>query len=84
MTTAPKASSGKATASLVLGILSFLCCPIVFSVLAIVLGQQAKNEIAANPALSGEGFAQAGVILGIVSLVLAVISGGLYLGGILG
>lgn len=82
MTTAPAASSGKATASLVLGILSFLCCPIIFSILAIVFGTQAKNEIAANPGMTGEGFAQAGVILGIVSLVLTAIGGVLWVGGI--
>ena len=84
MTPAPTGTSGKATASMVLGILSFLCCPIIFSVLAIVLGSQAKNEIAATPGLGGAGMAQAGFILGIVSLVLSVIGGALWLGGIFG
>jgi hypothetical protein len=82
MTTAPAGTSGKATASLVCGIVSFLCCPIILSVLAIVLGNQAKNEIDANPALGGRGLAQAGIILGIISLVLGAIGIVVYALGI--
>lgn len=83
MSTAPTRTSGKATASLILGILGFFLCPIIFSVAAIILSTQAKNDIAANPGLSGESIAQAGFILGIVGLVAGLILGGLILGGAL-
>lgn len=64
---------GKATASLVLGIVGLLICPLVCSVLAIIFGQRAKREIAANPGLGGAGIAQAGFILGIVGLVFGIL-----------
>lgn len=67
-------SSSKATVSLVLGILAFFLCPVILSIAAIVVGNQAKNEIAASGGmLTGEGSAKWGVILGWVSLALAVI-----------
>ena len=65
---------GKATAALVLGIVGIFLCPLVCSVLAIIFGVQARNEIDANPtALGGRGQAQAGFILGIVGIALTVI-----------
>jgi Domain of unknown function (DUF4190) len=72
-------TSSKATPALVLGIVSLLCCPVICSILAIVFGKQAKDEIAANPGMQGQGQAQAGFILGIISLALA----GLYLVAVL-
>jgi hypothetical protein len=85
MTTTPAAgTSGKATASLVLGILGFFCCPIILSVGAIILATQAKNDIAANPGLGGSGMAQAGFIIGIIGLVWGIAGTGLYLGGVIG
>ncbi len=62
---------GKATASLVLGIVGLFICPIVCSVLAIVFGHQARQEIDADPALGGRGMATAGFVLGIVGLAIA-------------
>ena len=62
--------SGNAIASLVLGILGLILCPIVCSVLAIVFGQQARGQIERDPNLTGAGLAQAGYIMGIVGLVL--------------
>lgn len=64
---------GKATASLVLGIIGLVFCPIVCSVLAIIFGAQAKAEIDSNPALGGRGQAQAGFICGIVGLSIGAI-----------
>jgi hypothetical protein len=61
---------GTATASLVLGILGLVLCPIICSVLAIVYGHQARQEIERNPSLGGAGTANAGYILGIVGLAL--------------
>jgi hypothetical protein len=59
-------TSGKATAALVLGICGIIVFPLVCSVLAIIFGQQAKNDIARNPSIGGYGMAQAGFILGII------------------
>lgn len=64
----------KATQSMVFGILGLLCCPLVFSILAIVFGNQAKAEIDAAPgAYNNKGQAQAGYVMGIIGLVLWVI-----------
>jgi hypothetical protein len=81
-------TNGKATASLVLGIV-FACG--IGSILALVFGYQAKNEIeASNGTQGGEGMATAGVILGWigVGLVIAyllfwvvIFGGGLFLSG---
>src|SRR5512140_3371363 len=65
-------TSGKAIASLVLGLLGLFAIPVIGSVLAIVLGGQAKREIAAEPRLGGEGLASAGVILGWVGVGLVM------------
>ncbi len=72
--------SGKATASMVLGIvgLSLLGCgwiilqipSIVLGVLAIIFGKMAKDEIATNPELEGDSKAKAGFIMGIVSTAI--------------
>ena len=73
---AVRRTEGTAVASLVLGIAGFVVCPLICSVLAIVFGVQAKNKIRQDPSLQGEGMAQAGFILGIISLVLY---GGLFI-----
>ena len=66
-------TSGKATTALVLGICGFLVCPVICSVLAIIFGALAKKEIDESPGMQGRGQAQAGFILGIVSLVIGLI-----------
>lgn len=55
---------GKATASLVLGILGLFCCGWLFGIIAIVLSTQAKK------AGNTSGKVTAGFILGIVDIVL--------------
>lgn len=72
---------GKATAALVLGIVGLLVCPLVCSVLAIVLGNQAKAEIERDPALGGAGIAHAGFVLGIVGVVMMAVFGILVASG---
>ena len=67
-------TEGRAIASLVLGILGFVAFPVVPSVLAIWLGVTAKQRIQADPALGGEGLATAGIILGVVELVLVTLA----------
>lgn len=66
-------SSGKAVTALVLGLVGLLVCQLV-GIAAIIVGRQARDEIAASRgALAGDGLAQAGVILGWVSLALMVL-----------
>lgn len=74
-------TSGKAVASLVLGILSIptcLCCGLlglILGPLAIVFGKQAQNDIARGIASPGSaGMANAGLICGIVGTALGGVS----------
>lgn len=70
---APK-SNQKAVWALVLGILSVLCCSVVSGIPALVLGNMAKKEInQSGGAQTGAGMAKAGVILGIISIVLLIL-----------
>ena len=61
--------------SLVTGILAIPCCGcVVFSLAAIVLGYLGRKEIAESGGTKkGDGLAKAGLILGVVTLVLAVV-----------
>jgi hypothetical protein len=69
-----QSSSGKATASLVLGILGLVFCPLVCSVLALVFGYQARNEIdGSGGRISGRGNATAGIVLGWIGVVICVL-----------
>lgn len=71
--------SGTATAALILGVASFFMCPLIGSVGAIVLGEQAKKEIdASNGWVTGRSSAQAGVILGWIGVVLVLLGIALF------
>ena len=77
MSNMPAGTSGKATASLVFGILGFpiICCYIglVCGVPAIVLGVIARREIkASHGRLTGDGMAVAGIVLGIIVTTFSV------------
>jgi hypothetical protein len=66
----PPPTHGKATTSLILGILSIVLCGLVTGIPAIVLGRQARREIRdSNGALGGDGLAQAGFVTGIIGTV---------------
>jgi len=67
-------TSGKAVASLVLGIGGFVIFPFVLSILAIVFGGQAKREIRERPGLGGAGMATAGIVLGWIGVALVVLA----------
>jgi hypothetical protein len=67
-------TSGKAIASLVLGIGGFVIFPVVLSILAIVFGRSAKREIAERPGLGGAGLATAGIVLGWIGVALTVVA----------
>lgn len=63
----------KAIAALVLGVLGLLILPVVFSVLAIVLGGLSIRATRRDPALGGRGLAIAGLVLGVVGLLVGVV-----------
>jgi hypothetical protein len=70
---APAAPATNAMAGWALGtgIFAILCCQI-FAPVSIVLGIMALSQIKQNPNQGGRGFAVAGIILGSVSLLIAV------------
>lgn len=67
---AAQRTSGYAIASLILGIAGFFVFPIVPSILAIVFGQKARDELRRDPTIGGEGLATAGIVLGWVGIAL--------------
>lgn len=66
-------TEGLAIASLVLGIVGIVACPLVGSILALVFGNRAQERIRNDPMLEGEGMARAGVILGWIGVGLAAL-----------
>jgi mannose/fructose/N-acetylgalactosamine-specific phosphotransferase system component IIC len=66
-------TSGYAIASLILGIAGFFVFPIVPSILAVVFGQKAREELRREPTLGGDGLATAGIVLGWVGIALVAI-----------
>lgn len=72
------ANNGKAIASMILGILGIVSC-IVFSIIALILGYQARNEIAASGGWqTGGSMATAGIILGWAGLAIFIIGVTIY------
>jgi len=67
-------TSGKAIASLVLGIGGLVIFPLVLSILAIVFGRSAKREIAERSGLGGAGLATAGIVLGWIGVALVALA----------
>ena len=71
----PPPTSGAATASLVLGICGLVVCPFVCSVLALVFGYQAREQIdESGGQLGGRSSAVAGIVLGWVGVGLCVLA----------
>lgn len=59
-----------AIGSLVCGIVGFIINPLtIVSIVAIVLGIIARNQIKRDPSVKGKGMATAGLILGIIGFV---------------
>jgi ABC-type dipeptide/oligopeptide/nickel transport system permease component len=83
---APRAAAGRdgrATASLVLGIVALVVpvAPFIASILAIVLGALALRDLGARPERAGRGAATAGIACGAIALVLHVVLLAVWLGG---
>lgn len=67
-------TDGKATASLVCGILSILCFGFLAGIPAIILGHMSRSNIQRSMGrLSGGGMAMAGLILGYASIAFSVL-----------
>lgn len=64
-------TSSKATTSLVLGILSLVCCGLLAGIPAMIIGRQASREINESKGrIGGAGLATAGFITGLIGTVL--------------
>ena len=71
----------KALWSMISGILGLVCCAPA-GVVALVLGNSAKREIAeSNGMQTGRGMAQAGVVLGIIAIALFLLGLVLFASG---
>ncbi len=67
----PPQQNKKALWSMILGIISPLCCGVILGPTAIVLSRQAKSEIAySRGQQTGDGMATAGFVLGIIGTIL--------------
>jgi Domain of unknown function (DUF4190) len=67
-------TNARATASLVFGVLGLIVCPLLLSVIAIVLGYQARRQIdASNGRQRNRGAATAGIVTGWVGLAFGVL-----------
>jgi transcription initiation factor TFIIIB Brf1 subunit/transcription initiation factor TFIIB len=67
-------TSGMAIASLVLGIGGVTILPLLGSIAAIILGYMARSDIRNRPTeVTGDGLALAGIVLGWISVGLAVL-----------
>ena len=63
-----------AIVSLVAGIVSWVLLPVIASLVAVITGHMAKNQIRASGGMmTGDGLATAGLVLGYVNLALGVI-----------
>lgn len=69
-TAAATRTSGKAIASLVLGIVSLFLFGIIAGPLAVIFGVLARKEIDADSSIGGRGLATVGLTLGIIGIVL--------------
>lgn len=74
MNTQIRQTSTLAVVSLVFGLLAWTFVPILGAIVAIITGHLARGEIRRDPErMEGDGLALAGLILGYLSLLMAVI-----------
>jgi len=66
----PKINAPGAVSSLVIGIIGLVFCQIILGPVAISKANAAKRAMASDPTLGGEGLATAGMVLGIVDLIV--------------
>jgi hypothetical protein len=69
----PRQSSSQATTAMILGIVGVVACQLV-GIVAVILGNQAKNEIdASGGQLDGRGQALAGIVMGWIAIGILVV-----------
>jgi hypothetical protein len=67
-------TNGKATASMVLGIVGIAAFPLIPSILGLVFGYMARGEIdRSGGAQEGRGMAIAGIVLGWVGIAIPIL-----------
>lgn len=77
---APLQTSTLAIVSLIAGLLGFAGFPIIASIIAIIMGALARQETrAVPPRATGDGMATAGIVMGILQIVLVLIGGCCFL-----
>jgi hypothetical protein len=68
------ATSGLAIAALVMGIGGLTILPLLGSILAIIFGYMARNDIRKRPSeVTGDGLAMAGIVMGWIAVGLSVL-----------
>ncbi|WP_374603727.1 DUF4190 domain-containing protein [Arenimonas sp.] len=73
MNMVPRQTSALAITSLVCGLLGWTFLPLLGSLVAIITGHMARSEIRqSNGQLEGDGLAIAGLVLGWITIALAV------------
>ncbi len=69
---AASGTNKKAVFAFVAGIVGFVL-PLAAAVVAILFGVTARREIAADPTQSGDGYAKAGIVLGIIGIPVGIV-----------
>ena len=69
----PQSASTQAIMSLVLGILSLVCCPLLAPIAWYIGSQEQKAIREGRAPAAGEGIAKAGLILGIIGTIWMVL-----------
>ena len=70
----PEKASSKATTALVLGILGIVCCGLCAPFAWFIGSGEMKQIKAGLSSQAGKGFAQAGMIMGIIGTILLILS----------
>jgi hypothetical protein len=70
----PLPTDGMAVASLIMGVVSFVFCPLLAAALAIIFGYVAKGNIRnSGGTLGGDGMATFGIVLGFINLAVTAL-----------
>ena len=78
----PMRTSGTAIASLIFGIVAWFGLPVIGAIVAVICGHIARGEIRRMPpgTIEGDGMAIAGLILGYLQLVIALLAVLVFIG----
>jgi hypothetical protein len=65
--------------ALITGIMSVLCCCQILAPVSIVLGAVALSQLKHHPEMRGAGYAIAGIVLGVVALLIMVTAAAVFI-----